>query len=225
MTSPQQDIEPAEETLPTFSEQVADQLGGIRGMVESVVPVAAFVISNIIWSLTPALIIAVAAAVGLAIFRLLRRQSIRHAVNGLFGIAIGAVVAWRTGNPEDFYLPGILYTLGIGVVMVLSIAIRRPIVGWMWSVVADKGGGRWYSDMGLRRTFGWLTALWATTFFAKVLVNFLVYFSDLSSDEKTSILGIMRIVLGFPPFALLIALTVWAVRRYLRTQTPPPAPA
>jgi hypothetical protein len=36
----------------------------------------------------------------------------------------------------------------------------------------------------------------------------------------------MRIALGFPPYALLLALTVWAVRRYLRTQEQaPPLPA
>ena len=48
-----------------------------------------------------------------------------------------------------------------------------------------------------------------------------MYFADgLTDDQKASTLGIMRIVFGFPPYALLLALTVWAVRRYLRTQAP-----
>ena len=38
---------PAEEVLPTFSEQIAEQLGGVRGMIESSVPVLAFVLVNI----------------------------------------------------------------------------------------------------------------------------------------------------------------------------------
>ena len=85
-------------------------------------------------------------------------------------------------------------------------------------MVADKGGARWRVDAGLRRIFGWLTLVWAATFFAKVVVNLLVYFADgLTEDQKASILGIMRIALGFPPYALLLALTVWAVRRYQRS--------
>ena len=44
--------------LPSFSEQVADQLGGVRGMVESSVPVIAFVFVNVVWSLKPALVVA-----------------------------------------------------------------------------------------------------------------------------------------------------------------------
>ena len=192
-------------------------------MVESSVPVLAFVLVNIVWSLTPALYVAVGFALALAGYRLYRKESVRHALNGLFGIAIGAVVAWKTGSPKDFYLPGILYTLAYGLAMVGSVLARRPLVGWLWSLVADKGAERWRMDPGLRRIFGWLTVVWAATFFAKVVVNLLVYFADgLSDDQKASILGIMRIVLGFPPYALLLALTVWAVRRYLRTQEQAP---
>jgi hypothetical protein len=212
-----------EEALPTFSEQVASQLGGVRGMIESSVPVLAFVTVNILWSLTPALYVAVGFALALAAYRLIRRESVRHALNGLFGIAIGAVVAWKTNSPKDFYLPGILYTLAYGVAMVGSVLARRPLVGWLWSLVVDKGAQRWRVDPGLRRIFGWLTVVWAATFFAKVVVNLLVYFADgLTEDQKASILGIMRIVLGFPPYALLLALTAWTVRRYLRMQEEPP---
>jgi hypothetical protein len=214
--TPAGEAEAPTEIMPTFSEQIADQLGGVRGMIESGLPVMAFVLVNIVSSLTPAVIVAVAMALAIAGFRLTRKQSVRHAMNGLFGIAIGAFVAFRTGRSEDFYVPGILLSLGYGIAMVISVVVRRPLVGWVWSVVVDRGGTRWHMMAGLRRTFGWLTVVWATTYFVKVLVNVLVYFSDLDSPEKTSILGIMRITLGFPPYALLVALTVWAVRRRLR---------
>lgn len=206
-----------DQTLPTFSEQVADQLGGVRGMVESSIPIAAFVLVNIVWSLNPAIIVAVATAVAIGGYRLSRRESVRHATNGLFGIAIGAALAWKTGSPKDFYLPGILVSLATAAAMIVSVAVRRPLVGWIWSVVADRGATRWRDDLGLRRTFGWLTSLWAATYLVKVGVNAWVYLADgLTEDQKASILGIMRIALGFPPYALLVGLTVWAVRRYLR---------
>jgi hypothetical protein len=218
MSAEDRPVSTQDEVLPTFSEQVADQLGGVRGMVESSIPIIAFVLVNIVWSLNPAIIAAVALAVSIGVFRLIRRQTIRHAMNGLFGIAIGAALAWRTGSPKDFYVPGILLSVGYGVAMIASIGMRRPLVGWIWSVVADRGATRWREDGGLRRTFAWLTLLWAATYLAKAVVNVLVYFADgLTEDEKASILGIMRIVLGFPPYALLVGLTIWAVRRYLRS--------
>lgn len=206
-----------EEPLPPFSEQVAQQLGGVRGMIESSVPVALFVLVNIVTSLTPAVIVAVGSAVAIGGYRLSRKEPIRHALNGLFGIAIGAAIAYQTGQPEDFYLPGILLTVGYAIAMIISVLARRPLVGWLWSIVADQGATRWRDDANLRRTFSWLTVLWASVYVIKVVVNCLVYFNDgLSHDEKASILGVMRITLGFPPYALLLALTIWAVRRQLR---------
>ena len=223
-SSPAAPSDGTEETLPTFSEQVASQLGGIRGMVESSIPVLAFVAVNIVWGLTAALIVAVAIAVGISVYRLARKQSVRHAMNGLVGIAIGAIIAWKTGTPQAFYLPGILLSLGYGLAMAGSILFRRPLVGWLWSLVADQGATRWRDDSGLRRIFGWLTALWAATYLVKVVVNFAVYFANgLSDDQKASILGVMRIVLGAPPYALLVALTAWAARRYLRSRSAEPA--
>jgi hypothetical protein len=208
--------------LPTFSEQIASQLGGVRGMVESSIPVLAFVLVNIVWSLTPALIVAVTMGLALAGYRLLRKESVRHAINGLFGIAIGAALAFKTGDAKDFYLPGILLTLGYGLAMIGSVIAGRPLVGWLWSLIADNGANRWHLDGGLRRIFGWLTALWATVFLAKFVVNVWVYSAaGLTDDQKASILGIMRITLGFPPYAILLALTVWAVRRYLRATNQP----
>jgi hypothetical protein len=205
-----------EEALPTFSEQVAQQLGGVRGMIESSIPVLAFVLVNVIWDLKPALVIALATGLAIAVFRLARRQTVRHALNGLLGIGVGALIAWKTGNPKDFYLPGILISLAYGVAMLVSVAVRLPLVGWLWAVVADKGSQRWRQLPALRHTFGWLTVLWAATYLAKVVVNLWVYWAPgLSDNDKASILGVMRIVLGFPPYALLLALTVWLVRRHL----------
>ena len=41
--------------------------------------------------------------------RLVARRQLQGRVNGLFGIALGVLIAWRTGEARDFYLPGILW--------------------------------------------------------------------------------------------------------------------
>jgi hypothetical protein len=206
-----------EERLPTFSEQVASQLGGVRGTVEAAVPIVVFVVANEIWSLRPALGAAVAVAVGIGAYRVLRRQSVRHAANGLVGIVIGAVVAWRSGEAKDVYLPGILYTAGYCLALLGSVVIGRPFVGWLWSVVADKGAPRWFRDEGLRRTFAWLTLVWAASYLIKLGGYLWVYYdAGLTDDQQATILGILRITLGAPLYAVLLALTIWAVRRHQR---------
>jgi hypothetical protein len=201
-----------EESLPTFSEQLADQLGGVRGVIESGVPVLIFIVAKLILPLTPALVVAVGSAVAIAVWRLTRRQSVRHAVNGLVGILIGAILAWKTGSAKAFYLPGILISLGYGLALLVSVVIRRPLVGWAWSVLVAKGSTEWRADPRLVRLFSRLTVLWAVIYLIKVGIQAIV-FQHTSNNDPGTVLGILRLALGYPPYLLLIAITVWAVRR------------
>lgn len=207
------------ERLPTVAEQMADQLGGWRGLVESSVPVFVFVLANIVTDLRPAIIASVGVALLIAMLRLFQRRPVRHAVNGLFGVGIGAAIAWRTGDEKTFYLPGILYGIAYGLVLLGSAAIRQPLVGWIWSVLAAGGRSEWRQDPRLVRTFTWLTALWGVVWLAKVGVQAALYLADMDTA-----LGIARLALGYPPYALLLLITVWVVRRVTREPAPTPAP-
>lgn len=207
------DVDPEDDQrLPSFTEQMADQLGGWRGLVESSVPVVVFVLVNVIAELRPALIASVGVALAIAAARLIQRRPIRHALNGLFGIAIGAAIAWRTGEEKDFYLPGILYGIAYGLALLASVLVRQPLVGWIWSVIVGGGRAEWRNDPRLVRTFSWLTVLWGVVWLAKVGVQAGLYLANMNTA-----LGIARLVLGYPPYALLLAITVWTVRRVTRT--------
>ncbi|MEH0842054.1 DUF3159 domain-containing protein [Micromonospora sp. CPCC 205711] len=214
VTGPQDD-----ERLPSLAEQMADQLGGWRGLVESSVPVVVFVLANVLGELRPAVIASVGVALLIAVVRLAQRRPVRHAVNGLLGIGIGAAIAWRTGDERDFYLPGILYGIGYGVALLVSAAIRQPLVGWIWSVLVAKGRAEWRDDPRLVRTFTQLTVLWGVVWLAKVGVQAALYLA-----HQDTALGVARLALGYPPYALLLLITVWTVRRVTRETAPQPLP-
>jgi len=205
---------------------MAQQLGGWRGLVESGIPVLVFVLANMalgpffetgdtlaVVGDKPALKLAIIASVGVAVLmavvRLLQGKPVRFAVNGLVGIAIGAVLAWRSGEERSFYLPGIIYSMCYGLALLGSVGIRQPLVGWIYSVVADGGRKDWRDDPRLVRTFAWLTVLWAATYIVKAGLQWLLYLAH--ADVA---LGVARIVLGYPPYLLLLALTIWSVKRY-----------
>ncbi|RKR90945.1 uncharacterized protein DUF3159 [Micromonospora pisi] len=215
------DTDPAEEApLPSIAEQVSEQLGGWRGMVESSIPVLVFVLVNVLAELRPALISSLAVALAIAAIRLVQRRPIRHAVNGLFGLGVGAFIAYRSGDSKDFYLPGILYGIAVGVALLVSAAVRQPLVGWVWSVFAAGGKSEWRHDPRLVRTFVWLTVLWGVVWLAKVGVQAALYLAD-----QDTALGVARLALGYPPYLLLLAITVWTVRRVTRDASPVPTTA
>jgi hypothetical protein len=96
-----------------------------------------------------------------------------------------------------------------------SVAVRRPIVGWIWSVMADGGGTRWRDEPRLTRLFGWLTVFWGTMYLLKVALQTGLYLAN-----QTDLLGVARLALGWPPYILLAALTVWRVRRLIPNLQP-----
>jgi hypothetical protein len=208
--------DPAETPLPSFPEQVSAQLGGWRGMVEAAVPIAFFLLVNMVWELEPALAVAVAVAVGIAVVRLLQRRPVRYAVNGLFGVGLGAVLAWRSGEARDFYLPGIWISYGYAAAMVVSVVLRHPLVGWLWSVMFRGGRSDWRRDPVLMRTLTWLTLLWAVVWMVKVTAQLVLYVAELEHA-----LGLARIVLGAPVFGLMLVITIWTVQRVQRNRAAP----
>ncbi len=197
--------------MPSLTEQVAEQVGGVRGITEASIPVAVFVVLNIITELRPALYASVATALAIAAYRLARRQPIRHAVNGLFGIGLGAVLVLRSGQARDFHLTTILWSLGYGIALLLSTLARWPLVGFIWSVTFGGGDTTWRGDRRLRRLFGWLTAAWAAVYLIKSAILFVLWQAD-----RTDALGIARLILGYPVYAAVLGLTVLAVRRAVR---------
>jgi hypothetical protein len=108
---------------------VLEQLGGWRGMVDATLPTLAFIVANSIGGLRTGIWAAVAAAVLVFLLRLVRRESLQQAMSGLFAVGIAVAIAAATGQARDFYVPGIIRNAGLGVLLLGSILVRRPLVG------------------------------------------------------------------------------------------------
>jgi hypothetical protein len=220
-----------EESLPSMSEQIADQLGGVRGLIESSLPVLAFVLFNVLLgdavaglekrtALYWALAGAIASALAIGGYRLARKEPVRHAVNGIFGIAVGAFLAWRTGNAKDFYLPGILLTFGQAAVLLLSIVVRKPLIGYAWGIMANRGHQDWFDNSRLFRTFQWLTLVWVVSLSVRAGIQYYLW-----ALGEANALGIVRILISWPIYAGTFAYTAWAIHRVTSTQQPDAQPA
>lgn len=108
---------------------VLEQLGGWRGMVDATVPTIAFIVANGIAGLRTGIWAALVVALLIFGLRLARRESVQQAVSGLFAVGVAVAIAAFTGQARDFYVPGILRNAALTLVLLGSIALRRPLVG------------------------------------------------------------------------------------------------
>lgn len=188
-----------------------EQMGGIPGIVASTIPVLVFVVANVLLELRAAVFAALAAGVGVAVWRLVRREALQPAVSGLLGVGVCAFVAYRTGEARGFYLPGLIYSGVVGTAFLVSIVVRWPLAGVIWHAVNGDGQG-WRRDPRLLRAYTLATLLWALVFAARFVVQGWLY-----NAQEDDWLGVARLVMGFPLVVVALLGTVWAVRRAYRT--------
>jgi Protein of unknown function (DUF3159) len=181
--------------------QLSQSLGGARGMIESALPFIAFTIAWVITEqLYPAIAAAVATAVILALIRLIQRQSIKYVVQAVIPTAIAVLIATRTGRAQDVFLPGILYNGALAVLSLVTVAIRKPLVGFIiGAAVGDPTG--WTRDRGLVKMTSKLTLVLAVPYVTRFAIQLPLFLAG-----QVVLLGIAKVVLGWP--MLIAALTV-----------------
>ena len=115
---------------------VLEQLGGWRGMVDASLPTIAFIVGNSIRGLPAGIWSAVVAAVLIFVLRLVRRQTVQQAISGLFAVVVAVVIASSSGHARDYFVLGIVRNAAIGVVLIGSALVRRPLVGYIAEFLA-----------------------------------------------------------------------------------------
>jgi hypothetical protein len=188
---------------------LAEAIGGPLGVVETSLPAVAFVTAYVASGseTNTAAAVAVGLALVLAVARLVRRESPRHALSGLVGVAFAGFVATRSGRAENFFLPGLLANALYASACVISILVRRPLVGLVVAQLDGEGPG-WREDPGRARTFARATWVWAGLFALRLAVQLPMYLAG-----AVVALGIARTAMGLPLFALGLWLTWRLVRR------------
>jgi hypothetical protein len=108
---------------------VLEQLGGWRGTIDASLPTIGFVVANAVGGLAAGVWAALGVALLVFVLRLVRRESVQQAVSGLFAVGVAVAIAAGSGQARDFFVFGILRNAVIGVVLVGSVLIRRPLIG------------------------------------------------------------------------------------------------
>jgi len=185
------------------SELLASALGGWAGVIDSGLPFLVFTVAYLVTDrdLETTLYASVGTAAILAVLRLLRRQSLQQVVSGLIGIGIAAFLARRTGNADNFFLPGIITNAAYASVCLISIAIRKPLLGYVIEAMRGRDMS-WVKNPQSLRLFSTITWLWTLMFGIRVAIMFPLYLLG-----QTAALGTLKILLGYPLFALGIFVT------------------
>lgn len=183
--------------------RLSQQLGGPRGSLEAALPTVVFVIA---WTVghdfATAVWVTAAVIAVLLVARIAQRQTPRFVLSSLVAAAIAAYFVHRSGRAQDAFLPGILYSAGIGSLTLLSVLTRWPLVGFVVGAAEDPEDPlAWHRDRGVVRLCQRLTWILVALYAIRIAIMLPLYWAD-----QVAALGVAKIVLSWPLYAAAVAL-------------------
>ncbi len=176
-------------------DKVVNALGGKKGLIDSGVPSLIFLIAfNISKEVNTAITAALSVSLILAIFRLIKKDTIQHSVSGVIGVLICAYFANKSGNASDFYIPKLLTNLGYGTVYLIANLAGWPILGVVLGPLLGENF-TWRNNPARKRMYVKASWIWVAMFFSRIAVQYPIYKSG-----NVNLLGTVNLAMGYPLF-------------------------
>jgi len=190
-------------------------MGGVQGIVESIIPgllfVVIFAISQMVYL---SIGISAAVSVGFILLRIFRRKPLSQAIGGLIGIGIASFLAFRDGGSgRDYFLTGFATNLIYLVPLAISVIVRWPLIGVVAGFLLSEKTA-WRKDKYQMRVFTAATLLWVAIFSARLLVQWPLYLAD-----NLGALATARLVMGLPLYAAGLWVTWLMLRGVIQSRS------
>jgi hypothetical protein len=182
-------------------------IGGWRGLIDSALPSMLFIVIFVFQkNLNNALIASLALGAVLLVIRLIERKSLTQVFSGFLGLSVSVFLTWRTKDASNFFLTGIVTNAIYGFFLLISVLIRKPLIGYLvGSLVGDTTG--WLKHPLLVRAYTTVTWLWVAVFGLRLLVQIPLYLND-----SIALLGSVKIFMGWPLYLFAVWLTYQIVQ-------------
>lgn len=187
---------------------VFDAVGGWRTVAEGVASRALFLVAYLVTGqVLPSALIAVGGVAVLAVVRLCTGGKAWQPAIGVVVVGASALLAGSTGHAVDFYLSAVLLQAGGGALFLVSLLVRRPLIGVVLGTVRGEGSA-WRRDRRQRRRYSVCTAVFLAKFAIATAVLVPLYSAGLVLP-----LGIAATVLGGAPAAGGCVYLCWRILR------------
>lgn len=189
-------------------ESLLASVGGWLGIIQSSAPATLFVL---VYALSKNTVAAAALSLGVAlgfvVWQLIKRKPLTQAIAGALGIGLSAYLTLRDGgHPADYFVQGFFTNAGYGAVLALSVIFRWPLLGFLVGLFRGEPA-KWRTDKKLLRRADLATSVFVILFAARLAIQLPLYFSN-----QIEALGIARVAMGVPLYALCIWLS-WLLLR------------
>lgn len=179
-------------------EEMRTVFTGRNSFFDAILPPIIFLLINGLVGFQAAMWSALILSAGIAILRIVRKQSLTYALAGVGSVAVAIGLARYLGKSEGFFLPGLISGSMTLLLTILSLVIRRPMVAWT-SYIARRWPLDWYWHPQVRPAYSEVTFAWVIFFTARLLLQFALF-----ENQDVNSLALTNFVTGWPATILLL---------------------
>lgn len=202
-------------------------LGSRVPLVDVIAPPVTFTVLNGPLAFPLALATSLSLGSILALYRLIKGQSLGYAGGGLLVMALSAALSLLTQTAAGYYLPGVI-TSGLTFTLAgFSLCIQRPLAAWT-SHLTRNWPLPWYWHPRIRPAYREVTILWSVYFGVQFGLQLRLFLSG-----SAQALGWVQLLTGWPALIVLLSISyLYGLRRLQdldgpsvtehREGTPPP---
>jgi hypothetical protein len=142
--------------------------------LDALLPPLLFVLVQSRTTLINAIIIAIGLSFVIGLYRLFKHQAIAYAFGGLVTVLIASAFALFANSASNYYLPGILSTTFLFIVMLVSVLIDKPLAAFVshltrgWSL-------KWFWRADIKPAYREVSWFWVVMFGLSAGVQWVVY--------------------------------------------------
>jgi len=192
------------------TQEIAEELQSVLSgqTVDAVLPPLLFVIANGFLRLE----IAVWGALGLAIFltvaRIMRGQRWYYALGGLVGVGLAAGLALLTRDAASYFIPTIIGSGLIFLVMIISNLVGKPLAAWL-SHLTRGWPLEWFWRDDVKPAYSEVTWVWGLLIGFRLVVQIILF-----QQGDAAVLAWANILLGWPvTIAVLVLSYIYGIWR------------
>ncbi len=183
--------------------------------VDAILTPGVFVGVNAWCSLQAAVIVAVGLSIVLLLFRAFRKETVQYGVFGLLGVTFAALFAYLSGEVADYFLPGIIGSVALVFIALVSLFAKRPLAMLASHLTRGWPIG-WYTRRDVYPAYNEVTIFWTLYFGIRAMFQVVFFITD-----NVTGLTLMTTVFGLPTtIGVLIASYIYGIARLRRLGGP-----
>ncbi len=192
------------------AQSLISSVGGVAGFIESMIPGVAY---GVTFAITHSSFIAVVMVSIFAGLSVVRSLFLKRPLTQILSIGVSVAFAWALTqlpgeHPIDYYLKNLWINGTYLLALVVSIAIRWPLIGLLFGVLTGKGTA-WRQDQAQLKLFTWATMLWVLLFSIRLSIEVPLYLAGAVVQ-----LAFLNLFTGYP----LYFATIWVTWLLLRKE-------